>query len=99
MSGNAVRATAEAFVDRLRSVATEYFGRPNVAVEWRAGLFHRTDTDASVDLAMLAAFTAKRGETIDVTGAFDHTGAKPFSYGTHAAHVAVNPRTGRVEAD
>ena len=32
-----------------------------------------------------------------MTGTFDYTGAKPFSYGTHAAHVAVDPRTGRVE--
>jgi aerobic carbon-monoxide dehydrogenase large subunit len=45
----------------------------------------------------LAAFAAERGETIDVTGTFEHVGMKPFSYGTHAAHVAVDPRTGRVE--
>ena len=32
-----------------------------------------------------------------MTGTFDYTGLKPFSYGTHAAHVAVDPRTGRVE--
>jgi aerobic carbon-monoxide dehydrogenase large subunit len=97
MSGNAVRTTAHAFVDRLRSVASDYFGRPNVAIDWQGGLFHRSDTDARVDLATLAAFSAARGETIDVTGTFDYTGAKPFSYGTHAAHVAVDPRTGRVE--
>jgi carbon-monoxide dehydrogenase large subunit len=96
MSGNAVRTTAHAFVDRLRSVASDYFGRPNVAIEWRGGLFHRSDTDASVDLQALSAFAAKRGESLDVTGTFEYTGAKPFSYGTHAAHVAVDPRTGRV---
>jgi aerobic carbon-monoxide dehydrogenase large subunit len=96
MSGNAVRTTAHAFVDRLRSVAAGYFGRPNVAIEWRGGLFHRSDTDASVDLPALSAFAAKRGESLDVTGTFEYTGAKPFSYGTHAAHVAVDPRTGRV---
>jgi carbon-monoxide dehydrogenase large subunit len=49
-----------------------------------------------VDLARLAGFAAARGETIDVTGTFEHTGTKPFSYGTHAAHVAVDPRTGQV---
>ena len=32
-----------------------------------------------------------------MTGTFDYTGMKPFSYGTHAAHVAVDPRTGRVK--
>jgi carbon-monoxide dehydrogenase large subunit len=97
MSGNAVRTTAYAFVDQLRSFASDYFGRPNVAVDWRGGRFHRSDTDASVDLPTLAAFAAEREETIDVTGTFEHVGMKPFSYGTHAAHVAVDPRTGRVE--
>jgi aerobic carbon-monoxide dehydrogenase large subunit len=97
MSGNAVRTTAHAFVDQLRSLASDYFGRPNVAVDWRGGRFHRSDTDASVDLPTLAAFAAERGETIDVTGTFEHVGMKPFSYGTHAAHVAVDPRTGRVK--
>jgi aerobic carbon-monoxide dehydrogenase large subunit len=97
MSGNAVRTTAHAFVDRIRPIASDYFGRPNVAIEWQGGLFHRSDTDARVDLATLASFSAARGETIDVTGTFDYTGMKPFSYGTHAAHVAVDPRTGRVK--
>jgi len=97
MSGNAVHTTAQILVERLRSVASDYFGRPNVALEWREGLFHRNDTDASVDLPTLAAFAAERGETVDVTGTFEYTGMKPFSYGTHAAHVAVDPRTGQVE--
>ena len=58
MSGNAVHTAAHAFVDQLRSVASDYFGRPNVTMEWRSGLFHRSDTDASVDLPTLAAFAA-----------------------------------------
>jgi carbon-monoxide dehydrogenase large subunit len=97
MAGNAVHTTAQAFVDKLRPVASDYFGRPNVPIEWRGGRFHRSDTDASADLPTLAAFAKDRGETIDVTGTFDYTGAKPFSYGTHAAHVAVDARTGRVK--
>ena len=50
-----------------------------------------------MDLSTLATFSAERGKAIDVTGTFEHTGAKPFSYGTHAAHVAVDPRTGRID--
>lgn len=96
MSGNAVNTVANALVEKLRPVASEYFGRPNVAIEWRGGRFHRSDTHNSVDLPTLAAFAAKRGETVDVTATFDYTTMKPFSYGTHAAHVAVDPRTGRV---
>jgi aerobic carbon-monoxide dehydrogenase large subunit len=96
MAGNAVLTTAQAFVERLRSMASEYFGRPNVAFEWRDGRFWRNDTDTNVTLAGLARFAAERGEVIDVPGVFNYTGAKPFSYGTHAAHVAVDPRTGCV---
>jgi carbon-monoxide dehydrogenase large subunit len=55
------------------------------------------DLDASVDLPTLAAFAAARGEAIEVTGTFEYTGMKPFSYGTHAAHVAVDPQTGELE--
>jgi carbon-monoxide dehydrogenase large subunit len=96
MAGNAVRITAHAFIDRLQPLASEYFGRPNVAIEWRDGRFRRSDTETSVSLATLARFAAERGETIDVPGVFNYTGAKPFSYGTHAAHIAVDPRTGQV---
>src|SRR6202035_5122428 len=64
--------------------------------EWRDGRFWRSDTEASASLATLAHFAAERGEVIDVPGVFNYTGAKPFSYGTHAAHVTVDPRTGQV---
>ena len=97
MSGNAVCTAAQAFIDRLKSMASEYFGRPNVALEWREGHVCRSDTDASVSLEALAGFATDRGEVVDVTATFDYTEAKPFSYGTHAAHVAVDPRTGAVE--
>ena len=97
MAGNAVLTTAQAFIERLQAVASDYFGRPNVALEWRDGRFWRSDTDASVTVAALARFAAERGEAVDVPGVFAYTGAKPFSYGTHAAHVAVDPRTGCVK--
>jgi carbon-monoxide dehydrogenase large subunit len=97
MSGNAVRETARSFVERLRSVAADYLGRPNVELVWKDGGFHRSDAQANLTMATLAGFAASRGEVIDVTGVFEYTGQKPFSYGTHAAHVAVDPRTGRVK--
>ena len=97
MAGNAVRTTAEAFIERIKSVASEYFGRPNVAMEWRDGRCWRRDSEASVTPAALARFAAERGEAIDVPGVFNYAGKKPFSYGTHAAHVAVDPRTGYVK--
>ena len=76
MSGNAVRTTAQAFIERLKSVASEYFGRPNVALDWREGRVCRSDTDASANLEALAGFAADQGESVDVTAAFEYTEAE-----------------------
>jgi carbon-monoxide dehydrogenase large subunit len=96
MAGNAVRTVALAFLERLRSIAVDYFGQSNVSLEFRDGCFCRSDTNANASLAALAHFAAEKDQTIDVPGHFEYTGAKPFSYGTHTAHVAVDPRTGQV---
>ena len=65
-------------------------------VAWRA--FPSQRHRRKRGFADIGGFLApQRGETIDVTGTFEYTGPKPFSYGTHAAHVAVDPRTGRVK--
>jgi aerobic carbon-monoxide dehydrogenase large subunit len=96
MAGNAVRETALKFIERLRSVASDYFGRPNVEIAWSDGRFH-VDGKPGATLQDLSRFAANRGEVIDVPGTFEYTGLKPFSYGTHAAHVAIDPRTGFVK--
>ena len=54
------------------------------------------DGVSKVTVAALASHLAKGGETIDVTETFVSVDNKPFSYGTNAAHVAVDPRTGHV---
>jgi carbon-monoxide dehydrogenase large subunit len=97
MAGNAVRLAAQTFVERLRPVAIDYLGRTNVHLAWQEGAFRPADSNLKVTLADLAAHLAKRGETIDVTETFLNADNKPFSYGTNAAHVAVDPRTGRVK--
>jgi carbon-monoxide dehydrogenase large subunit len=96
MAGNAVLKTAQEFIAHARAVASDYLGRPNVEIGWRNGVFARADAQSAVTLAELAGFVAGRGQSVEVAATFDHTGQKPFSYGTHAAHVAVDPRTGGV---
>ncbi|MGE0150677.1 MAG: xanthine dehydrogenase family protein molybdopterin-binding subunit, partial [Parvibaculaceae bacterium] len=96
MAGNAVRNTAQAFAKRLEALASDYFGRPNVELEWQGGSFLRSHSDERVSLKELAGFAASRGEEVDLTDVFEHTDLKPFSYGAHAAHVAVDAATGRV---
>jgi carbon-monoxide dehydrogenase large subunit len=97
MAGNAVRLAAHTFLERLRVAAIDYLGRPNVQLSWQEGAFRHTDTDTNVTIAALAAHLARRGETIDVTETFVNTENKPFSYGTNAAHVAVDVRSGQVK--
>ena len=96
MAGNAVRTTAFAFTEKLHAMAVEYFGQPNVPLEFRDETFWRKDGGAGVSLRELARFATEKASPIDVPGHFEHTGAKPFSYGTHAAHVAVDTRTGQI---
>jgi aerobic carbon-monoxide dehydrogenase large subunit len=96
MAGNSVRLAAQTFIERLRSAALDYLGRPNLALSWEDGAFNQTGADSKVTIAALASHLAARGETIDVTETYSSTQGKPFSYGTNAAHVAVDPRTGHV---
>ena len=39
MAGNAVRLAAQTFIERLRPVAIDYLGRPNVELTWSTELF------------------------------------------------------------
>lgn len=96
MAGNAVRIASQTFKTKLRDLALDYLNRPNVPVEWRDGAFRTHEPGVRVILAELARFAQARGETVDITDAFQDKGIKPFSYGTHAAHVAVDVRTGRI---
>jgi carbon-monoxide dehydrogenase large subunit len=96
MAGNAVMKAAQDFITRAQPVASDLLGRPNVEIAWRDGAFARADARSVVTLAELAGFAAGRREVVEVASTFDHTGQKPFSYGTHAAHVAVDPTTGDV---
>jgi aerobic carbon-monoxide dehydrogenase large subunit len=96
MAGNAVRLAARTFLERLRAAALDYMGRPNAQLSWEDGAFQQGNTE-KVTMVELARHLAARGQTIDVTETFVNTENKPFSYGTNAAHVAVDPRSGRVQ--
>ena len=94
MAGNAVLKAAQAFIEQARTVATDYFGRPNAEIAWTDGKFSRADAASDLTLQALAIFLAGRNERLDVAATFEHAGPKPFSYGTHAAHVAIDTATG-----
>jgi carbon-monoxide dehydrogenase large subunit len=96
MAGNAVLKAAKSFLEQARTVATDYFGRPNAEITWADGKFSRADAQSDVTLEALARYLAGRNEHIDIAATFEHVGRKPFSYGTNAAHVAVDPASGEV---
>ncbi|WP_142846754.1 xanthine dehydrogenase family protein molybdopterin-binding subunit [Telmatospirillum sp. J64-1] len=89
MGGSAIQLAAEALKEKVREAGARHLGcSPDEAriVDWTAV----TAGGKSVELAELAAEDLTAEHTFANT---KHT----YSYGAHAAHVAVDPKTGAVE--
>lgn len=94
MGGNAVMDAAANFIEAARIKAAEAFGRPVEEITYAAGVLSPSAPGhAPLALADLAGLA---GPPVEAEGTFG-TKVKPFGAGTHAAHVAVDPRTGAVE--
>jgi carbon-monoxide dehydrogenase large subunit len=89
MGGSAILNTATVLLARIREAAAARFGCAPEEIEIIAGREVRGPLGKSVTLAELV--------TVPLTaeGSFS-SGNRTYSYGAHAAHVAVNPRTGHV---
>jgi aerobic carbon-monoxide dehydrogenase large subunit len=86
VGGSAVMDGCNNLMAAIRAAATERFGLPNEEVVIADGVVSAGDKRASfMDFAGLAA-----------DGTFATT-IRTYSYGAHACHVAVDPRTGHVE--
>lgn len=92
MGGNAVMDAAANFVDAVRRRAADAFGRPLEEIAYNAGVL----TAPGLGSLALTHIAALPGAPLEAAGTFA-TRVKPFGSGTHAAHVAVDPRTGAVE--
>jgi len=93
MGGSAVLDAATRFAERLRTLAADRLGRPNQELIWDEGRFSLAEGDKSVDLAELAA-----GSQTPIEEMGRHSSTKvAYSYGTHACHLAVDAKTGRVK--
>jgi len=100
MAGNAVRKAAEALRARSIELAALRWNTDAAGLEYRDGAVHRGDGGESVlSLTELAAFARSRGtdEALAADAAFDNEGKLSYSYGAHAALVAVDIATGVVE--
>jgi aerobic carbon-monoxide dehydrogenase large subunit len=92
MGGNAIVAAADNLVETLKAVAARHWGVPESDVTYDDGCL-RTDGGKLLGFEDLARLVAT---PIEAFGSFG-TKMKPFGYGTHAAHVAVDAETGQVE--
>ncbi|MDC7787147.1 xanthine dehydrogenase family protein molybdopterin-binding subunit [Rhodoplanes sp. TEM] len=86
MGGSAILVAAEALLAELRTVAAAELGGAATDVRIADGVVH-----GAAGQRPLSAFA---GLSVERTY---HNTKYTYSYGTHAAHVAVDPRTGHVE--
>jgi carbon-monoxide dehydrogenase large subunit len=90
MGGSAVLDAATRLRERISEQASNHLGRPNSELRIvNASVV--ADNGASVSFATLAA-----GGELQADGTFSND-VRTYSYGTHAAHVTVDPRTGAVK--
>ena len=86
VGGSAVMDGCDNLIAAIRAAATERFGLPNEEITIADGV-----VSAGTKRATFAEFAGLEAE-----GSFATT-IRTYSYGAHACHVAVDPRTGHVE--
>jgi aerobic carbon-monoxide dehydrogenase large subunit len=104
MAGNAVHLACQKLRDKMLAIAGRYLDVDATSLEFRDGQIYRRDS-AEVprlgldDLVRLAGPTSPY--SIEEPGleatAYFKSDQLTYSYGTHVAHVAVDPETGKVE--
>ena len=105
MAGNAVRIAAENLREKCIDLAALRWNVAADALEYAVGAVRRTDDPGAgtLSLADLATFSASRNAGDDAAlaadGVYDNKGKLSYSYGAHAAIVAVDPATGKVEVE
>ena len=101
MGGSAVKMAAEAMRERLIALAAKRSGEPPSALRLHAGaVVRRGDGSTVLDVGRLAVAAAEGDaeakEATHVNARFDIK-MRTYSYGSHVAHVAVDPETAQVE--
>lgn len=94
--GSAVVLCARNFIDELIAFASEEIGRASNDLHWQNGAVTAHDGTVLFDMVNLAQHAIERHREISAEASFLNPEVT-FSYGAHAAHVTVDPRTGRVE--
>jgi aerobic carbon-monoxide dehydrogenase large subunit len=95
MGGSAVLNGAENLLEVIRAAAAEQLGRALDHVAVRKGEV-AVDDGTLLSFEAIAARAAAQGAPLTAEGTFANT-QRTYSYGAHAAHVAIDARTGRCE--
>ncbi len=105
MAGNAVHLACQKLRDKILALAGRYLQRDASRLEFRDGQVYPKgeqfappllDLDKLVDLASPASPYHDSEPGLETTAYF-RTNQLAYSYGTHVAHVAVDPETGKVD--
>jgi carbon-monoxide dehydrogenase large subunit len=92
MGGSAVLDATRKFIEVLRSAAAIYWKVAPDVIVYAAG---QVKAPAGRSLSLVELFKAS-SNPLSADGTFANT-KRTYSYGTHAAHVAVDTKTGHVE--
>jgi len=104
MAGNAIHLACQKLRDKMLAIAARYLDIEAIHLTFRSGRIYRQgEADQALlgldDLVRLAAPSSPF--SVDEPGleatAYFRSDQLTYSYGSHAAHVAVDPETGQVE--
>ncbi len=105
MAGSAIHLSCQTLRARILSLAASYLDTAPEALDLRYGAVTSRDIssgESSLTLQQVAALAESQRQFDDPTTALDATEyfrieEWTYSYGSHAAHVAVDPETGKME--
>ncbi len=94
MGGSAIVDAAKTLKKKLRSAVAAMWGEDDAAIHFDEGYIRSSDRATS--FKELAAYADEQGITLEANGSFSQN-KRTYSYGAHAAHVAVDPEIGDVK--
>jgi carbon-monoxide dehydrogenase large subunit len=97
VGGSAAKAAARALIAQLVALAAARTGHDADALRYREGVVSRPDGAPVLSLATLAAEATSEAAAALAAVATFSPAKLTYTYGTHVAHVAVDPETGAVD--
>jgi len=105
MGGNAVHLACQNLKERILNLASTYLDTDPDNLVFQRGEIFRKGAEQGPALLSLAEIAGLAGNTVSDEGdpetlettAYFETDQLTYSYGSHAAHVAVDPETGKID--